>query len=65
MEHEADVRPGKHDLSQIVPAMRQLDALTPRNGLIEAAQIAASLDSTALRHATECQTPQSRPSPTD
>jgi hypothetical protein len=65
VEHEADVRPGGHDLSRIVPASGQLNALTARNGPIEAAQIAASMNSIAQHRASERQTPQLRPSPSE
>jgi hypothetical protein len=46
MEHEADVHPDGRYLSQIVPALDQLNALTVRSGPVEAAKIAASTNST-------------------
>src|SRR5665647_2122720 len=56
VEHEADVRPGGRDLSRIVHPLGRWKTLAGRHRPIEAAKIAASSNSTALRRSTKRQT---------
>ena len=52
VEHEADVRPGGCDLSQIVGIVRRLKTLTGHHRSIEATMGAADTNSPALRRAS-------------